>query len=377
LIILGAGSNFILILFLKKFIPNFFNTYTLYVTYIGIVASFGLFGFDQIFLRLAKIDRTKIIIGKDVFSLIILSLFFVPIFYSVYFSSEYQNLNFLSLFISGISINAIIMAYNLFRLKKRYITSQIFKSGYRVAFLIIILIFYLVFSNFQNTNIIKSFAGILFLFGSISVISIFKYIKTSKKKTPDLFNFFLSFSFNIAIITLVGFGERILIANELGEDSLGKYFYYSTVFLFPIMLLQQYIGFKELVNFKEEVSKKKVLSKLKTISFLGAGILLAILITVFVDAERFFEVDIQNDLTLIILLSVLGITKLFYGLFSAILGAKGSSKNLYIINILTLLIILILLMLLFIKGITLNLVVLSLIIVFLFRSIFIYWKYVR
>ena len=176
---------------------------------------------------------------------------------------------------------------------------------------------------------------------------------------------------------MLGFGERILIANELGEDVFGKYFYYSTVFLFPLTLLQQYIGFKDLVHFKEKVDKLKVITKIKKIIVLGFSIIIIIVILVLIDNGYFLEIELISDFNLIVLLSSLGITKLLYGLFSALLGARAKTTDLYVINFYSFLIIAFFLTLIFTLGITLPLIIISLIGVFLFRSTFIYFKFVH
>ena len=373
----GALSNFTIVKKKKKYIPDFFNTYSLYATFIGIIASYGLIGLDQVYLRLSKIETKSVVIGKDIYLSIISALIFVPFLFSVYFYKNYQNFTLLPLYISGVSINAIILAYNTYRLKKIFVISQLFKNGYRVVFLLTIVcsgIFY----NLTKAQLVNSLSLILIIFGLYSFWKIKRKIKTTPIKTTNFLNVFLSFSVNIALVTLLGFGERLLIANELGEDSLGKYFYYATVFLFPLSLLQQYIGFKELVRFKEKLNKKKVVSKVSEIAVLGIIVILLIFGIVFVDNGRFLEVNLKNDLGLIILLSLLGIVKLIYGLFSAILGAKADSKELYNLNIYTSIIIVISISSLYLlNSITLNFIALSLIFIFLFRTLFIYQRYVK
>ncbi|PKA82917.1 hypothetical protein ATE92_1058 [Ulvibacter sp. MAR_2010_11] len=377
LIVLGAGSNFLLILFFKKYIPDGFNTFSLYLTYLGIVGSFGLIGFDQIFLRLSIITEDKILIGRDVYIFLLLSLFISPTGFSLYFSARYLDLYFLPLLISGISINGIIVAYNLFRLQKSFVISQLYKSGHKVVFFVFIVFFSFIYTKLEISDIINATTGILSLFGSFAVFYFLKKINTRRTRTPSLFNFFLSFSINLAVITSIGFGERILIANELGEDIFGKYFYYSTVFLFPLTLVQQYIGFKELIYFKERIDKRKIIQKLKRITLIGFLIILFIFMFVILDNGFLLEIDIESDIALIGLLSILGLVKIIYGLFSAILGAKGKFKDIYIINICSVALITILLFSLNYLHYSLNYIVSGLIIVFLFRTFFIYYRYAK
>src|SRR5690554_7527868 len=66
-VVLGAVSNFVLILFLKKYLPDTFNVYSLYLTYLAIIVSFGLIGFDQVLLRLSTIEKDLVVVPKDIF----------------------------------------------------------------------------------------------------------------------------------------------------------------------------------------------------------------------------------------------------------------------------------------------------------------------
>lgn len=373
-VVMGALSNFALILFIKKFIPQSFNTYSLYITYLSIIVSFGLVGFDQIMLRLSKIESGKIILSKDIFLSIIISGIIAPVLISYYFSLKYEDLSFALLTLSGFSINSMILAYNTLRLNKSFFKSQLFHNGYKILFLLAFVILYF-FITISVDYVVLIATSILCFFGISAVFKLFQNISISQEKTSSLLNYFLSFSMNMALLTMLSYGERILIANELGEEVFGKYFYYSTIFLFPLTLLQYYVGFKELVFFKERVDKKLLHSKLIKIFIGGCLLVTAVILTVKIDRGTFLTIDIKNNLMLVVLLSALGIIKLIYGLFSALMGAKAEYKDIYLINIFTFILLAILLPILFLIGITVNLVVLGLLVIFAARGAFIYFKY--
>lgn len=376
LIALGAGCNFLLILFLKKFLPETFNDYSLYLTFLGIIASFGFFGIDQVFLRLSSDQKGKVSIGKDLFILMLIAFFLIPVVIAFYFAFNYSTLSNINLILSGISINAIILVYNVFRLQKKFVISQVFKSGYRIAFFIgIFILFFAALGTLENIIFYSTMA--------LSVMAIFALFLIKNKiivnnlKTAYLYKFMLSFSLNLAVLTLIGFGERILIANEIDKDTFGKYFYYSTIFLFPLTLVQQYVGFKELVFFKEKIDKSLIVKKLKKIISIGIFILVLIFLIVIIDNNYFLEIDLRADKLLIVLLSSLGLIKLLYGLFSAILGAKGNYKDIYLLNFLSVATILLILLFLFNTTITLNGIVVGLILIYLLRSVYIFIKYAK
>ncbi len=377
LIVLGAASNFFLVLFFKKYLPTDFNTFSLYLTYIGIITSFGFLGFDQVFLRLSGVtNKSKIQIGRDVLVWMLIVLLAAPFLIAIYFSERYENLHFIPLCVTGVSLNIVLFAYNTFRLRKQFITSQLFNSGYKIAFFIGILILYFILSKSSIIFLINLTSGILLVLGVMSIIFLFKYIESSSNKTSSLTHYFFSFSTNLALLTLITYGERILIANELGEDVFGKYFYYATIFLFPLNLLQQYIGFKELVNFKEKVDGIFVKRKLKRIFFIGVGVLSLIIIIVLIDNGNLLVISLKEDFTLVVLLSIFGIIKLTYSIFSAILGAKGNFRDIYVLNLFSFLLIVASIGILFLVKFSLNIIIIALCFIFIFRILYIYSKYV-
>ena len=101
------------------------------------------------------------------------------------------------------------------------------------------------------------------------------------------------------------------------------------------------------------------------------------LLIVWRDDGRGLNVNLASDYILIVWMSLLGLVKLVYGLFSAILGARGETKDINHINIVTALLIASLWFGLHLLGYLLNGIILSLILVFLYRSIHTYFLYVR
>ena len=376
-LVLGALSNFLLILFVRKDFPDIFTPLSLFITYIGIVGSFGLLGFDQVYLRLVKIHSIKSSIGVNVLFILLGLMLLVPIGFASYFS-RYAYLDFWQLYISGVSINAIMLGFNANRLQKNFFLAQSIKNSYKVLFLIgTWWILYILQSNKPVENLFFQASLLLLFCGSLSFFSFWRNTHIEKVKNSSVLLFGISFGLNIALITMLGYGERILIADKISEEVFATYFYYLTIFLFPLTLLQEYVGFKELVYFKEKIDKTKIYSK--TLQLIGLGILtyVAILTVVWVDDNRYLNVDLANDYILIVWMSLLGLVKLIYSLFSAILGARGKAKDINRINILTSLLIASLWFSLHLLGYSLNGIVISLILVFLYRSTHTYFLYVR
>jgi len=362
-------------LIVKKYLPNFFISYSLFITFIGIVNSFGLLGFDQVFLRLSEKNNNYIYIEKRLYLLILISGFLFP-FFTLLFFLDSKMLNFLMLLLTGWSINTIIFAYNLFRVKESFIYSQIIKNSFKFFFFIII-VFFILFKIKNFILILYLFVFSLSLIGLVVFFNIKKYIRTKKENTPHFYKLYFSFLINIGLITLLGFGERLLIKEHIGEVAFGKYFYYLTIFIFPLTLIQQYVGFKELVFFKKKIEKKQIFKKVLITIMVGILITLFTILIVIIDNGRFLEIDIYNEKKLILSLFILGIVKLIYSLFSAVLGAKGEHKDIFTLNIVTIIFIVISYIVLLNLGFTLVYIIYCLSLIFAVRILFVYLKYVK
>ena len=377
ILLLGALSNFLLILFLRKDFPDIFTPLSLYLTYLGIIGGFGFLGFDQVYLRLARVTNPKPSIGINVYVLLLSLMLLVPIGFASYFA-RYEYLDFWQLYISGVSINAIMLGFNANRLRKNFSLAQGLKNSFKVLFILGAWWMLLLIKDTIAINSLFYQASILLLIcGSVSIISFWRNTQVENKRSSGIVLFAISFGLNIALITVLGYGERILIADKINEETFATYFYYLTIFLFPLTLLQEYVGFKELVYFKEKIEKTKVHNKIVQLIGLGIVTYLAILVVIWLDNGRFLKVNLANDYMLITWMSILGLVKLVYSLFSAILGARGETKDINHINIITTLLIASLWFSLHLLGYSLNGIIISLILVFLYRSTHTYFLYVR
>lgn len=377
ILLLGALSNFLLILFLRKDFPEVFTPLSLYLTYLGIIGGFGFLGFDQVYLRLAHVTNPKPSIGVNVYILLLSLMLLVPIGFASYFA-RYEYLGFWQLYISGVSINAIMLGFNANRLKKNFSLAQGLKNSFKVLFLLGAWWMLLVIKDYiAINNLFYQASFLLLICGSVSIISFWRNTQIENKRSSGIVLFAISFGLNIALITLLGYGERILIADKINEETFATYFYYLTIFLFPLTLLQEYVGFKELVYFKEKIEKTKVHSKIVQLIGLGIVTYMAILVVIWIDSGRFLKVNLMSDYMLITWMSILGLVKLVYSLFSAILGARGETKDINHINIVTALLIATLWFSLHLLGYPLNGIIISLILVFLYRSTHTYFLYVR
>src|SRR5690625_5896265 len=67
ILLLGALSNFLLILFLRKDFPDIFTPLSLYLTYLGILGGFGFLGFED--RKSTRLNSSHVAISYAVFCL--------------------------------------------------------------------------------------------------------------------------------------------------------------------------------------------------------------------------------------------------------------------------------------------------------------------
>lgn len=374
IIVIGSFSSFAITLIWKNQLEETFNLYTLLITFISICVSFGFLGMDQVLVRVSKLEGNNILINIKVLYMMIASSILFSIFISGIFSILYK-FSFFQLFILSISLGMIVLSFNLLRLNYKFVASQIMNNSHK--FLLFFVLIYFLNREFRFNDVLSLFSILVLIIGLFSVLSVRNLIRFSNESDGNIKSLWFAFLINIGLLTFIGYGDRLVIERMYGEDMMGKYFYYLTVFLFPLNLLQYYVGFKEVVRFKQGFTKKQLHLKLFQVLMLGVFVILLILSTVYFDNGRFLEVDINKDALLILSLSVLGLSKLIYGLFSAIIGAKGSSGDLFKINIYSILIIILaFLLILSIPSLSIGFVVIFLTIIFLSRSAYIYYKLV-
>ena len=205
-----------------------------------------------------------------------------------------------------------------------------------MSYFIVILIVTYIFNN-NLTIVIYTFSGVLIGHLVLQFFVTSKSVKiTAEKqehKSSDIA--FLSFNYLLALLSLsvISFGDKILITEKLGVEVVGNYFYLSTLCLFPFSLLQSYIGFKELVAYKEQLCLKKIYKSLKKATIFGVLVAFALFVTYFfLTRLNILHISYQTDLYIILVLLGIGVIKLNYGILSSVLGARASVNDVVISN---------------------------------------------
>jgi len=330
-IVLGAVAVFLVNIILKMVLSQEqYGEYSLFISYLQLMVTFGLLGFEQVFLRISEaIDNSTIQTSKK---LIIIILFVWAIFgllSSIGFMSFFSSLdvNSIYLIICTLSVTASIFLYNIFRLNSSFLISQFMLNNWRFV-LILLAIVGIYFYKIDLESFIKLFSYFLLLLLVLQSYFTFKRIhfEYSIVEVPKkIYSFAINFFIALFTISIISFGDRFFIKVNFGAIELGEYFFLATIFIFPFSLLQGYIGFKELVFYKNLSSEIKIGKKIVMLNFLGIlfGGFLVVCAIISNQLEIIPYINIKNNIVIVIIFIFTGIIKLNYSLFSAILGARG------------------------------------------------------
>ena len=371
-LVLASGAFFLTNIILKEHLSSEnYGLYSIFITYISLLSSFGMLGLEQVIMRNSKILSDKVIISKNLLIPIILSILFVSILGSYLFINNY-NISATYIFLSIFTLLVILtkLISNLFRLLSMFTFSQIALNLWKLALFLVLLI--LIFRG-ESINI-KDINSIIFLLLVVTMFMAFFIIRRVKfSHTISIESFFSQaflFLLSLVTISLINYGDRFFIESRFGLDELGSYFFFINLFLFPFTLLQSYVGFKELISFKLLYNHSLLVKKLNQI--LRYSILFAIFLFVvafLIDFFGFYKIDLLKNLQMIVLFLILGIIKVIYSIFSSAMGAICDNKMLYKTNMYSIISILLLIPVIYYYATTITITIMFLIVLWIIRCI--------
>ena len=341
IIIIGAFTLFLTNILLKKVLsPTAYGEYSIYITYFQLLSSFGLLGFEQVFLRISEVKTRGVIqTDKALFILLvwiwILFGFAGSFIFKHYFSEI--TLPYLYFLIGTLAVTFSMFVYNAFRLDSEFISSQVMNNLWKIALFLLGMVF--LFKGISSVDIfVKIFTYLLcfvLLFQLIFTSKKVKFVFLQKESLKNLNLYAFHFFISLFTLTIIGYADRFIIKGAFGAEALGEYFFLATVFFFPYTLIQSYIGFKELVTFKKQASLAFLNKKLFRITALGVVLgVIILLASVLINKLGIFPyISIKENFLLVMIFILTGIVKLNYSLFSALLGAKGEINTIKNANI--------------------------------------------
>ena len=335
IIAFGSLCFFLVNFLLKDYLSqDNYGTYSIFITYISLLSSFGMLGFEQTLIRTSKIKQ-KLEIEKSVILPSVISVFFVSIVGSYLIINNYEiGLDYYYLLTLSTLVILTKLVFNLSRMMSKFTFSQLSLNFWKIGLFLITL--YLVFFEIK-IKILDLFQYVLILFfvSGILIFPLFKQIVVvHEKKIIALIKQSLLFFLTLFTISLISFGDRFFIENRFGLSEMGNYFFYINIFLFPFMLFQNYIGFKEIIFFKKDFSQKMLNDKIVLAQKYSLCFSIVLIISLcLIEYLNIYDLQILLNLDIIIPLIILGNIKVIYSLLSSAVGAVANDKMLIDINI--------------------------------------------
>jgi O-antigen/teichoic acid export membrane protein len=344
-ILAGSTISFFLlnIFFKSKVNSEDYGRIALLLTYVSLLSSFGLFGAEQLLIRRSAINQenksvtvnsnTALIIGIS----LILQFLFPILYHKIY--------KFSNIFI-GIGLSFIVtlnmLTYNIFRIAGRLNMSQLNNGSWKFFMLLMVLILmnFPVFRYYSSVEIIiftiLFITSLFFIYSCIKIIRIEKvdFQKNQIKKDARLaVNFFIS----LLSGSFLAQGDRLLISEVNNNFSyIGEYLFLGTIIIFPYNFLQGYFGFKYLSYYKTaenpSVLLKKNIKEVSMINILFTPLIILVLV-VLIQLNIVNYVFLKDNIFVVFLMFVIGITRLYYSIFSSIMGANASIKKIRFANL--------------------------------------------
>ena len=148
LFVLAFGSLcfFLLNILLKEELTEVeYGTYSIFITYISLLSSFGMLGFEQTLLRTSKI-KLKLEIEKAIIVPSLLSILFVSGIgsylmisnYDIKFGNYDMKFAIYVLFVLSILVIFIKLVFNLYRLRSKFTISQISLNFWKIGLFFIV-----------------------------------------------------------------------------------------------------------------------------------------------------------------------------------------------------------------------------------------------
>ncbi|MGY8931657.1 MAG: hypothetical protein ACKVH2_02965 [Flavobacteriales bacterium] len=366
---LASFSFFIINIFLKEQLNSEdYGVYSLLITYISLLSSFGILGFEQTLLRNSVI-KLKLEIDKALIVPIIFSALLVSLIGSFLMFNNYNlGLDISLIFLLSLMVILVKLIYNLYRLSSRFVTSQIALNFWKIALFFVVLFFFFFDYSLSLRDVFLSiivffFLSLFLFFGLIN-----KVLFISNLDFQQVLKQSALFMLTLFTISLISFGDRFFIESRFGLIVLGDYFFYINMFLFPFSLFQTYIGFKEIVSFKKDFQITVLNSKLLFILKNAIYFSLFLFTTLYlVDYWNLYNFNISSNLNIIIPLIFLGIIKIAYSLLSAAMGAICSDDMLFEVNVKSVLSILVVMPLIYYFSFNISITLIFIIALWLIR----------
>ena len=337
----GAASLYLAnILFKDILSASDYGLYSLILTYVAMLYSYGYLGLEQSFIRVSDFSKMTLTSSKRLMAVMGVLLLVFPLLSVIFFRIDNPELHFFSLWGVFVAITLLMLLYNVLRLNQQFVLSQSVVSLWRILLLATGLYFIFSEAHLSITNLPYLLMVFMFMGVVLGVLGLYKmrvkFDNNGIREKKQIFRLSIGFAISMLNMTLLGTGDKFFIENYLGLDALGEYFYISSLFLYPFLLLQNYVGFKELVHFKKHIDIQSMNAVVSKVFFASVGF--SVLVFGLVYAAVSLELlprTVFDKPSIVMLLIVMGMLRLCYAPISAAMGAIANPEMLKIANVMS------------------------------------------
>lgn len=314
-----------------------YNQFVLLTTFIGLVFSFGLLGVEQTFVRLSIVNKNEIQVSYQVLNQLIIAIIVSPTVISL-ICWYYWNVSLFLLYPIAILATVNMFAYNYLRILSKFEISQMVNNVWRYGLIIptLLSISYTVSFNMIYTVLLLSLlSGSLYSFFYIRNNCNILFFNSSDR----VFSLSVSFSFSIAIMTLLSYFDRFFVGANFSEQELSDYFFIYSIYLAPYQFISSYVGFKTLVKFKNRFNLLEMeMMVIKSVLVLAPIIIISTYLSNYFLSMFGLDANYMDLTKLVLVLQVLGGVRIIYSFLSAAMGAIATSHNIWKANVYTFLV---------------------------------------
>ena len=343
---LGSVSSFLIqIVARAQFSDELYSWFALYILFIGYLGTLSFMASDNVLIRYIKIQNTVLAVPKKLAIQLFLSWCIAGLVLSIIGqflinkTVSFGLYDYLLPFIF-VSITVVFSIYH--RLKSEFFKSQLYLQYWKPMFFVALLTSVFLGLEFSVQRVQMTLLGALFLAMLLALLNFEKLRKTiifveTDDKISEYIN--MQFGYILALLYLAFSGslDRLILADNLTIKDFANYAYMITLLIYPIGLIANYIGFKQLVYIKQGIAVD-VRQKMLKLSLFGGGLYLFYSAALWL-ISPYIHLEIDPIIWAAVFISV--IAKMPYTVCSAMISAKAVAKEIKNMNYISMLILII------------------------------------
>ena len=150
----GAASLYLAnILFKDILSASDYGLYSLILTYVAMLYSYGYLGLEQSFIRVSDFSKMTLTSSKRLMAVMGVLLLVFPLLSVIFFRIDNPELHFFSLWGVFVAITLLMLLYNVLRLNQQFVLSQSVVSLWRILLLATGLYFIFSEAHLSITNL--------------------------------------------------------------------------------------------------------------------------------------------------------------------------------------------------------------------------------